>query len=132
MLDVELLGVTGVVVEPVAVGDVTGLSLTLFSLQELGLVCVDFVVGPVLLGLAFVLQVALQFAGCQGVHHLGVILHTAKPHLLAPLLQVGLFVVELQIIKICGIKQYIRAFLSNNKQYQQYIRLQMLQNAFTD
>lgn len=121
MLDVELLGVTGVVVEPVAVGDVTGLSLTLFSLEELGLVCVDFVVGPVLLGLAFVLQVALQFAGCQGVHHLGVILHTAKPHLLAPLLQVGLFVVELQIVKICGIKQYIRAFLSNNKQYQQYI-----------
>lgn len=95
MLDVELLGVTGVVVQPVAVGDVTSLSLTLFGLQELRLVSVDFVVGPVLLGLTFVLQVALQFAGCQRVHHLGVILYAAKPHLLAPLLQVGLFVVEL-------------------------------------
>lgn len=95
MLDVELLGVAGVVVQSVAVGDVTGLSLTLFGLQELRLVRVDFVVGPVLFGLTFVLQVALQFAGSQRVHHLGVILHAAKPHLLAPLLQVGLSVVEL-------------------------------------
>lgn len=49
MLDVELLGVAGVVVELAAVGEVAGLGLTLFGLQELGLVSVDFVVGPVLL-----------------------------------------------------------------------------------
>lgn len=88
MLDVELLGVTCVVVQPVAVGDVTSLGLTLFGLHELRLVGVNFVVAPVLLGLTFVLQVALQLAGCQRVHHLGVILNAAKPHLLAPLPEV--------------------------------------------
>lgn len=96
MLDVELLGVTGVVVELVAVGEVAGLSLALFSLQELGLVGMDFVVAPFLLGLAFILQVALEFAGCQRVHHLRVVLHAAQPHLLALLLQMGLLVAELQ------------------------------------
>lgn len=92
MLDIELLGVTGVVVELVAVGEVTSLSLALFGLQELWLVSMDFVVSPVLLGLTFILQVALEFAGCQRVHHLRVILHTAEPHLLALLLQMGLLV----------------------------------------
>lgn len=96
MLDVELLGVAGVVVELAAVGEVTGLSLTLFGLQELGLVAMDFESAPLLLGLALVLQVALQFAGCQGVHHLRVVLHTAQPHLLALLLQVRLPVAELR------------------------------------
>lgn len=96
MLDVELLGVAGVVVELVAVGHVAGLSLVPLRLQELGLIGVDFVVGTFLLGLALVLQVALQFAGRQGVHHLGVVLHAAQPHLLALLLQVGVFVAELQ------------------------------------
>lgn len=95
MLDSELLGVAGVVVELVAVGEVASLSLTLFGLQELGLVGMDFVVGPLLLGLAFVLQVALEFAGCQRVHHLRVVLHAAQPHLLALLLQMGLLVAEL-------------------------------------
>lgn len=92
MLDIELLGVTGVVVELVAVGEVTSLSLALFGLQELWLVSMDFVVSPVLLGLTFILQVALEFAGCQRVHHLRVILHAAEPHLLALLLQMGLLV----------------------------------------
>lgn len=92
MLDIELLGVTGVVVELVAVGEVTSLSLALFGLQELWLVSMDFVVSPVLLGLTFILQVALEFAGCQRVHHLGVIFHAAQPHLLALLLQMGLLV----------------------------------------
>lgn len=96
MLDIELLRVTGVVVELVAVGEVTSLSLILFSLQELGLVGMDFVMGPLLLGLALVLQVALEFAGCQRVHHLWVILHTAQPHLQALLLQMGLLVAELR------------------------------------
>lgn len=96
MLDIELLGVTGVVVELVAVGEVTSLSLTLFGLQELRLVSMDFVVGPLLLGLAFVLQVALEFAGCQRVQHLRVVLHTAQTHLLALLLQMGLLVAELR------------------------------------
>lgn len=96
MLDVELLGVTGVVVELVAVAEVTGLSLTLLGLQELGLVGVDFELAPVLLGLAFVLQAALEFAGCQRVHHLRVVLHAAQPHLLALLLQMGLLVAELR------------------------------------
>lgn len=96
MLDVELLRVTGVVVELVAVGEVTSLSLIPFCLQELGLVGMDFVVGPFLPGLALVLQVALELAGCQRVHHLGVVLHTAQPHLLALLLQMGLLVAELQ------------------------------------
>lgn len=96
MLYIELLGVTGVVMKLVAVGEVTSLSLTLFGLQELGLVSMDFVVGPLLLGLAFVLQVALEFAGCQRVHHLRVVLHTAQPHLLAFLLQMGLLVAELR------------------------------------
>lgn len=96
MLDVELLRVTGVVMELVAVGEVTSLSLIPFSLQELGLVGVDFVVGPFLPGLALILQVALELAGCQRVHHLGVVLHTAQPHLLALLLQMGLLVAELQ------------------------------------
>lgn len=95
VLDVELLGVTGVVVELTAVGEVTGLSLTLSGLQELGLVGVHFVVAAVLLGLAFVLQVALEFAGCQRVHHLRVVFHAAQPHLLALLLQVGFPVAEL-------------------------------------
>lgn len=96
VLDVELLGVAGVVVELVAVDHVAGLSLVPLCLQELGLIGVDFVVGTLLLGLALVLQVALQFAGRQGVHHLGVVLHAAQPHLLALLLQVGVFVEELQ------------------------------------
>lgn len=95
MLDIELLGVTGVVVELAAVGEVTSLSLTLFGLQELRLVGMDFVVASVLLGLAFVLQVALEFAGCQRVHHLRVVLHTAQSHLLTLLLQMGLLVAEL-------------------------------------
>lgn len=90
VLDVELLGVTGVVVQPAAVGEVTRLSLTLLGLQELGLVSVHLVVAPVLLGLPLVLQVALELAGCQGVHHLRVVLHTAQPHLLPLLLQVRL------------------------------------------
>lgn len=96
MPDVELLRVTGVVVEFVPVGDVAGLRLTLPSLQELGLVGVDLVVAPLLFGLAFVLQVALEFAGSQRVHHLGVVFHAAQPHLLALLFQVGLLVAELQ------------------------------------
>lgn len=95
VLDIELLGVAGVVVELLAVGEVTGLSLTLLGLQELGLVSVDFVVRAILLGLTFVLQVALEFAGCQRVHHLGVVLHAAQPHLLALLFQMGLLVMEL-------------------------------------
>lgn len=96
VLDVELLGVAGVVVELVAVGHLAGLSLVPLRLQELGLIGMDFVVGPLLLGLALVFQVALQFAGRKGVHHLGVVLHAAQPHLLALLLQVGVFVAELQ------------------------------------
>lgn len=95
MLDIELLRVTGVVVEPLAVGEVAGLGLTLPGQLELGLVGVDFVLRALLLGLALVLQVALEFAGCQRVHHLGVVLHTAQPHLLALLLQMGLLVAEL-------------------------------------
>ena len=95
MLDIELFRVAGIVVEFAAVGEVTGLGLTLLGLQELGLVGMDFVVGPVLLGLAFVLQVALELAGCQRVHHLGVVLHAAQPHLLALLLHMRLFVAEL-------------------------------------
>lgn len=95
MLEIELFGVTGVVVELVAVAEVTGLRLTLLGLQELRLVSMDFVVGVVLLGLAFILQVALELAGGQRVHHLRVILHTAQPHLLALLLQMGLLVAEL-------------------------------------
>lgn len=95
MLDVELLGVTGVVMELVAVAEVTGLSLTLFGLQELRLVRKGFVVATLLFGLTFILKVALKFACCQRVHHLRIILHTAQPHLLALLLQVGLLVVEL-------------------------------------
>lgn len=96
MLDVELLGVTGVVVELVAVGNVATLSLALFRVQEFGLVGVHFVAGLFLLRLAFVLQVALEFAGCQRVHHLRVVLHAAQPHLLALLFQMGLLVAELQ------------------------------------
>lgn len=95
MLDVELFRVAGVVVELVAVGEVTGLRLTLFGLQELRLVSMDFVVGAFFLGLAFVLQVALELAGRQRVHHLRVVLHTAQPHLLALLLQMRLLVVDL-------------------------------------
>lgn len=86
VLDIELFRVTGVVVELVAVGEVTSLSLTLFGLQELRLVGVDFVVTTLLLGLTFILQVALKFACCQRVHHLRIVLHTAQPHLLALLL----------------------------------------------
>lgn len=96
VLDIELLRVAGVVVELVAVGHVAGLSLVPLSLEELGLIGVNFVLGTLLPGLALVLQVALQFAGRQGVHHLGVVLHAAQPHLLALLLQVGVFVAELQ------------------------------------
>ena len=95
MLDVELLGVAGVVVELAPVSEVTSLSLTLSGLQELGLVCMDLVVGALLLGLTRVLQVALEFAGCQRVHHLGVVLDTAQPHLLALVPQMGLLVTEL-------------------------------------
>lgn len=95
MFDVELLGVAGVVVELVPVSEVTSLSLTLFGLQELGLVCMDFVVGALLLGLTCVLQVALEFAGCQRVYHLGVILDTAQPNLVALVLQMGLLIKEL-------------------------------------
>lgn len=65
MLDIELLRVAGVVVELLAVGEVTSLSLTLLGLQELRLVSMDFVMGALLLGLTFILQVALEFAGCQ-------------------------------------------------------------------
>lgn len=96
MLDVELLRVAGVVVELVAVGEVARLSLTLFSVQKLGLVGVDFVMGSFVLGLAFVLKVALEFAGCQRVHHLRVVLHAAQAHLLALLLQMGLLVAALE------------------------------------
>lgn len=95
MLDVELFGVTGVVVELVAVGDVTSLSLALSGLQELGLVSVHFVLAAFLLGLTFVLQVALEFAGRQRVNHLWVVLHTAQPHLLALLFQMALLVEQL-------------------------------------
>ena len=96
VLDVELLRVTGVVVELAAVREVTRLSLTLFGIQELGLVGVHFEVSAVLLGLPFVLQVALELAGCHIVHHLRVVLHTAQPHLLPLLLHMGLFVAELR------------------------------------
>lgn len=92
MLDGELLGVTGVVMELVPVGEVAGLSLTFLGMLELGLVGADFVVGVLFLGLTGVLQVALEFAGCQGVHHLGVILHTAQAHLVALVLQMRLLV----------------------------------------
>lgn len=95
MLDVELLGVTGVVVELVPVGKVTGLSLTLLGMQELGLVRADFEVSSILLRLTCVLQVALEFAGCQGVHHLWVILHTAQAYLVALVLQMRLLVAKL-------------------------------------
>lgn len=95
MLDVELLGVAGVVVELVAVGEVARLSLTLFRVQKLRLVGVDLVMGLFVLGLPLVLKVALEFAGCQRVHHLGVILDAAQPHLLALLLQMGLLVAAL-------------------------------------
>lgn len=87
MLEIELFGVTCVVMELVAVAEVTGLCLTLLGLQELRLISMDFVVGALLLGLAFILQVALELAGSQRVHHLRVILHTAQPHLLALLFQ---------------------------------------------
>lgn len=95
VLDVELLGVTGVVVELVPVGEVTGLSLALLGVQELGLVRADFVVSSLLLRLTRVLQVALEFAGCQGVHHLWVILHTAQAYLVALVLQMRLLVAKL-------------------------------------
>lgn len=54
MLDIELFGVTGVVVELVSIGEVTSLSLALFGVQELGLIWADVVVGTFLLGLTFV------------------------------------------------------------------------------
>lgn len=95
MLDIELLGVTGVVMKLAAIGEITSLSLTLSGLQELRLVGMDFVVTMLLLGLTFILQVALKFACSQRVHHLRIILHTAQPHLLALLLQMGLLVAEL-------------------------------------
>lgn len=95
MFDRELLRVTGVVVKFTAVGDVAGLGLTLLGQQELRLVWPYVVVGALLLGLTFVLQVALKLACSQGVNHLGVVLHTAEPHLLALLLQVGLLVAVL-------------------------------------
>lgn len=96
VLDVELLRVTGVVVELAAVREVTRLSLTLFGIQELGLVGVHFEVSAVLLGLPFVLQVALELASGHIVHHLRVVLHTAQPHLLPLLLHMGLLVAELR------------------------------------
>ena len=95
MLDIELLGVAGVVVELLAVGQVASLGLALLSLQELGLVGMHLVVGAPLLGLALVLQVALELAGCQRVHHLRVVLHTEQAHLLALLLGERLLVAEL-------------------------------------
>lgn len=54
MLDIELFGVTGVVVELVSIGEVTSLSLALFGVQELRLIWADVVVGMFLLGLTFV------------------------------------------------------------------------------
>jgi len=96
VLDVELLEVTGVVVKLLAVGQVAGLCLALLGLLELRLVGVHLEAGALLPGLPLVLQVALQLAGRQRVHHLGVVLHAAQPHLLALLLQVGLLVADLR------------------------------------
>lgn len=65
MLEVQLLWVTRVVMEMLAVCDVTGLSLALPSMQELWLVCMDLKLRSCLLELLLVLIVTLQLAYSQ-------------------------------------------------------------------
>lgn len=65
VLEVQLLWITGVVMEMLAVSDVTDLSLALPSMQELWLVCMDLKFRPCLLELLLVLIVTLQFAYSQ-------------------------------------------------------------------
>lgn len=65
MLKVQLLRVTGVVMDMLAVSDVACLSLALPSVQELWLVCVNLKLRPCLLELLLVLIVALQLAYSQ-------------------------------------------------------------------
>lgn len=96
MLEVQLLWVTCVVMEMLAVSDVTGLSLALPSMQELWLVCMDLKLRPCLLELFLVLIVALQLAYSQRMSHLGVIFDTEETYLLALLFYKGLLVVELK------------------------------------
>lgn len=65
MLEVQLLWITCVVMEMLAVSNVTGLSLALPSMQELWLVCMDLKLRPCLPELLLVLIVALKLAYSQ-------------------------------------------------------------------
>lgn len=96
VFEVELLGVAGVVVQPLAVAEVAGLRLALLGLQELGLVGVHLELRAHLVELLLVLCVALELAHGQRVHHLGVVLHAQQTHLLALTLHECLFVAELK------------------------------------
>lgn len=99
VFDVKLLGVAGVLVQPLAVGVVAGLRLALLGLQELRLVGVQLELRAHLVELLLVLGVALELAHGQRVHHLGVVLHAQQPHLLALALHERLFVAELERVR---------------------------------
>jgi len=65
MFDVELIRITGVVMEMLAIVDIAELSLALLSMLEIRLVDMDLKLRACLLGLLLVRVVALEFPYSQ-------------------------------------------------------------------
>lgn len=96
MLHIQLLRITGVLVQRLLVVNVAGQLLTFLSVEKARLIHVTLELCSVLGKLPPVLGVALELSHPDAMSHFGVIVHAAEANLSAFIPQEGFFVPELQ------------------------------------